>query len=378
VTASTYAVITGGGTAGHVLPALAIAEALVAAGHEPGEIHYVGAQRGIETELVGEGPYGRTFLDVVGLQRGMSRRDLAVNLQLMPKLAAATRQAIALLRRLRPRVVVSVGGYACLPAVLAGRRLGVPIVAVSYDRRPGRATALTARFAAATAVAFPDSPLPRAVVTGAPLRQKILRVDRERDRPAARDALGLPPDRFAVVVTGGSLGAGPLNEAVARYVDEHRDDSHLAVRQVVGTRFLPTAPPGRDGRSGVLHQVIGFDDRIELAYAAADLLVGRGGASTVAEVAATGTPSVLVPWAGAAEDHQRENVRWLSDQHGAVLLPEADLASLGDVVERLRGHPDERSAMSAAAAAAGQVHRSDALVGLIERVALTESAERTS
>ena len=370
MTASTYAVITGGGTAGHVLPALAIAEALVVAGHEPGEIHYVGAERGIETELVAASAYGRTFLDVVGLQRGVSRRDLAINLRLMPKLAGATRTAAALLRRLRPRVIVSVGGYASLPAAIAGLRLGVPIVAVSYDRRPGRATALTARFAAATAVAFPDSRLPRAVMTGAPLRQKILQVDRRRDREAARRSLGLPPDRFALVVTGGSLGAGPLNDAVARYVDEHRDDSQLAVRQVVGTRFLPSAPPGSDGRSGVLHQVIGFDDRIELAYAAADLFVGRGGASTVAEVAATATPAVLVPWSGAAEDHQRENVRWLSDQQGAVLLPEAELASLGDVVERLRGDPDARAALSTAAAAAGQVHRSDALVRLIERVAV--------
>jgi UDP-N-acetylglucosamine--N-acetylmuramyl-(pentapeptide) pyrophosphoryl-undecaprenol N-acetylglucosamine transferase len=370
VTVSTYAVVTGGGTAGHVLPALAVAEALVAAGHEPAEIHYVGAERGIETELVGSGPYPHTFLDVVGLQRGMSRSDLAVNLRLVPKLAAAIRQATALLRALQPRVVVSVGGYASLPAAIAGRRLGVPIVAVSYDRRPGRATALTARFAAATAVAFPDSPLPRAVVTGAPLRQNILNVDRERDRDAARRSLGLPPDRFVVVVTGGSLGAGPLNAAVARYVDEHRGDLDLAVRQVVGTRFLASAPAGQDGGSGVLHQVIGFDDRIELAYAAADLFVGRGGASTVAEVAATATPAILVPWSGAAEDHQRENVRWLSDQRAAVLLPEAELAALGAVVERLRGDPDERAALSAAAAEAGRVHRSDALVRLIERVAV--------
>jgi UDP-N-acetylglucosamine--N-acetylmuramyl-(pentapeptide) pyrophosphoryl-undecaprenol N-acetylglucosamine transferase len=292
----------------------------------------------------------------------------------MPKLAAATRRATALLRSLQPRVVVSVGGYASLPAAIAGRRLGVPIVAVSYDRRPGRATVLTARFAAATAVAFPDSPLPRAVVTGAPLRQSILHVDRGRDRDAARRSLGLPEDRFAVVVTGGSLGAGPLNDAVARYVDEHRGDPGLAVRQVVGTRFLASAPAGQDGGSGVLHQVIGFDDRIDLAYAAADLFVGRGGASTVAEVAATATPAVLVPWAGAAEDHQRENVRWLSDRHAAVLLPEAELASLGAVVERLRGDPHERAALSAAAAEAGNVHRSDALVRLIERVAVRRAA----
>ena len=97
---------------------------------------------------------------------------------MVPKLAAATRQAIGAAARLRPQVVVSVGGYASLPAVLAARRLGVPIVVVSYDRRPGRASALTARLAAASAVAFADSPLPRAVVTGAPVRRRILAVDR--------------------------------------------------------------------------------------------------------------------------------------------------------------------------------------------------------
>jgi UDP-N-acetylglucosamine--N-acetylmuramyl-(pentapeptide) pyrophosphoryl-undecaprenol N-acetylglucosamine transferase len=207
-------------------------------------------------------------------------------------------------------------------------------------------------------------------VTGAPVRQKILEIDRTTDGPAARRALGLPPDRFTVVVTGGSLGAGPLNEAIGRYVDEHRDDVGLAVRQVVGERFLAAAPPGRDGSSGVLHQVIGFDDRIELAYAAADLFIGRGGASTVAEVAVTAVPAILVPWAGAAEDHQTQNVCWLSEHRGAVLVPETGLASLGAVIERLRNDPAERQAISAAASAAGRVHRSGALRDLIERIAL--------
>jgi UDP-N-acetylglucosamine--N-acetylmuramyl-(pentapeptide) pyrophosphoryl-undecaprenol N-acetylglucosamine transferase len=373
-----FAVITGGGTAGHVVPALAIAEALVDAGHPADEIHYVGAQRGIETSLLDRSPFPHTFLDVVGLQRGLSRHDLAVNVTMAPKLLAATREAIRLLRRLRPRVVVSVGGYACLPAVLAARRLGVPIVAVSYDRRPGRATALTARLAAASAVAFAGSKLPRAVVTGAPVRREILAVDRPRDRDHARRELGLPGDRFAVVVTGGSLGSGPLNEAVVRYVDDRRGDAGLAVRHVVGDRFIDTVPAGRDDPGGVLHQVVGFDPHLELAYAAADLLIGRGGASTVAEVAVTATPAILVPWAGAAEDHQTDNVRWLADQGAAVLHPESELATLGDVIERLRAAPDERSRLAAAAGVAGQAHRGGALVDLIERTALPESPERSS
>jgi UDP-N-acetylglucosamine--N-acetylmuramyl-(pentapeptide) pyrophosphoryl-undecaprenol N-acetylglucosamine transferase len=370
----TYAVVTGGGTAGHVLPALAVAEALVAAGHAPGELHYVGAQRGIETALVGASPYPHTFLDVVGLQRGWSRHDLAVNATMVPKLIVATGRARRLLHRIRPRVVISVGGYACLPAVLAAGLLRIPVVVVSYDRRPGRATTLTARFAAACAVAFPDSRLPRAVVTGAPVRRRILDVERARDRDGARQTLGLPADRFVVAVMGGSLGAGPLNDAIGRYVESHHDDSALAVRQVVGDRFLAAAPPGRDGAAGVLHQVIGFDDRMELTYTAADLFVGRGGASTVAEVAVTGIPAILVPWAGAAEDHQTANVRWLSDQGGAVLLPQAELATLGDVIERLRGDPQELATLATAAARAGRVHRSGALVELIERLALPDSA----
>jgi UDP-N-acetylglucosamine:LPS N-acetylglucosamine transferase len=375
VTAPGFAVITGGGTAGHVLPALAIAEALVDAGHAPAEIHYVGAERGIETSLLAGSPYPHTFLDVVGLQRGMSRRDLSVNIAMPAKLFTASRQATALLRRLRPRVVVSVGGYASLPAVLAARRLGVPIVNVSYDRRPGRATALTARLAAVSAVAFTGSKLPRAVVTGAPVRRAILSVDRQRDRDDARRALALPADRFVVVVTGGSLGSGALIEAVLRYVGDHTDDAGLVVRHVVGHRFKDSVPTGHDEPGRVLHQVVAFDDRLELAYAAADLLVGRGGASTVAEVAVTGTPAILVPWAGAAEDHQTANVRWLADQRAAVLLPESELATLGVAIEELRAAPDERARLAEAARAAGHVHRSGALVDVIARTALPESAE---
>jgi UDP-N-acetylglucosamine--N-acetylmuramyl-(pentapeptide) pyrophosphoryl-undecaprenol N-acetylglucosamine transferase len=358
-----------------VLPALAIAEALVDAGHPAAAIHYVGAERGIETSLLADSPFPHTFLDVVGLQRGWSRRDLAVNVSMPPKLFTASREASALLRRLRPRVVVSVGGYASLPAVVAARRLGVPIVAVSYDRRPGRATALTARFAAASAVAFPGSTLPRAVVTGAPVRRAILSVDRQRDRDDARRALALPADRFVVVVTGGSLGSGALNDAVLRYVDERIEDAGLAVRHVVGNRFKDSVPTRRDEPGRVLHQVVGFDDRLELAYAAADLLVGRGGASTVAEVAVTGTPAILVPWAGAADDHQTANVRWLADQRAAVLLPESELTTLGVALEELRAAPAERARLADAARAAGDVHRSGALVDLIARTALPESAE---
>lgn len=364
--AGTFAVVTGGGTSGHVLPALAVAEALVARGHAPGEIHYVGACRGIETRLLPATPFPHTFLDVVGFQRRITRRNVAF----LPKLWSARRSAIRLLRELRPKVVVSVGGYASVPAVLAARALEIPVVVVSFDLLPGRASQLAARRAAVCAVAFPGSPLPRASLTGAPVRQAILDVDRAGGRSAARAELGVPDDRFLVAVMGGSQGSGVLNAAVEELVDRHRDDTGLAIRHVVGERFLAVARPALDGSDGVLYQPVGYEPDMPLVYAAADLLVGRGGASTAHEVAVTGTPAVLVPWSGAAEDHQTLNVRWLADRKAAVHLPEADLASLGDVVDRLRHDDDARLALARSARELGELHRSGALAHLVESVAL--------
>ncbi|CAN5548707.1 undecaprenyldiphospho-muramoylpentapeptide beta-N-acetylglucosaminyltransferase [soil metagenome] len=362
-----FAVVTGGGTAGHVLPALAVAEALVAAGRRPDEIHYVGSERGIETRLLPETAFPYTFFDVVGFQRRLTRR----NLGFVPKMLRSTLAARRLLRSARPAVVVSVGGYASMPAVFAARRLGIPVVVVSYDRVPGRASALAARRAAACAVAFDDSPLPRATTTGAPLRQAVLDVDRDTQRVAARLELGLDPERFVVAVMGGSQGSGVLNDAVRALVASHRDDRGLAVRHVVGERFLDSAPAPVDGSDGLRYDPIGYESRMPLVYAAADLLVGRGGASTVHEVAATGIPAVLAPWTGAAEDHQAANVRWLSDQGAAVYLAEADLHhELPALIDRLRHDRAALDALGRSAHRLGEVHRRGALADLVMSVAL--------
>ena len=361
-----FAVVTGGGTSGHVLPAIAVAEALVRRGHEPSRIHYMGAQRGIETRLLPETPFPHTFFDVVGFQRRLTR----ANAGFPPKMWRARGAAIARFRHLQPRVVVSVGGYASMPAVFAAWRLHVPLVVVSYDRFPGRASALAARRAAACAVAFPDSRLPRATLTGAPVRQAILDVDRGRDREPARAALGLPADRFTIVVVGGSQGSGVLNTAVGELLARGAADHGLTILHLAGTRFIDGVAAATDGADGVCYRPVGYEDRMALVYAAADLLIGRGGASTVHEVAVTGTPAILVPWSGAAEDHQTANVRWLSDQGAAVLIRETDVGGLGAAVIRLREQPEELAALAANASELGKVHRRGALAELIESVAL--------
>lgn len=344
----------------------------MAAGHAADDIEYVGCTRGIETRLLPDTAYPHTFFDVVGFQRSFSRRNLAF----VPKLFRARRAAIELLRRLEPRVVVSVGGYASMPAVLAARSLDIPIVVVSYDFLPGRASRLTARRAAACAVAFENSPLPNATVTGAPVRQDLLTLDRRAERARARARFEIPDDRFLVAVMGGSLGSGVLNSAIADYAAIRRDDADLAIRQVAGDRFVGTIDVVVPSDAGIIHQVVGYEPEMAAVYAAADLLVGRGGASTVHEVAATGIPAILVPWAGAADDHQTANVRWLVEAGGAVQLSEADLAQrgrLGAEIERLRHDDDSREALSEAAYARGEIHRSGALAELIEKVALASS-----
>jgi UDP-N-acetylglucosamine--N-acetylmuramyl-(pentapeptide) pyrophosphoryl-undecaprenol N-acetylglucosamine transferase len=362
-----YAVVTGGGTSGHVLPALAIMDRLAAAGHDPVTLHYVGAERGIEQRLLPPTGYGFTLLDVVGLQRSLSRR----NLMFLPKLVRATWQARRLIGTLQPRVVVNVGGYASMPATLAARLANVPIVVVSYDLRPGLASRLAARIAAATAAAFADSALPRARRTGAPIRPAIIALDRRRDRAAARSALGLPPERFVLSVFGGSLGAQVINEAVGDLVELAAARTDIAVHHVVGERWLTDAAAEHPGESGIMYHVIGYEERMPEVYAASDLMVTRSGASTIAELAATGSPAVLVPWPGAAENHQIDNARTLSNHGAAILVEQAELTGAGllALVDGFIANPASLEQLSTAAQVQGVFHRGNSLIELIEEVA---------
>jgi UDP-N-acetylglucosamine--N-acetylmuramyl-(pentapeptide) pyrophosphoryl-undecaprenol N-acetylglucosamine transferase len=344
-----------------VLPALAIADALVERGHAPSSIHYVGTTRGIETTLLPTTAYPATFLDVVGLQRSISSRNLAVG----PKLVGSVRAAMALLRELRPHVVVNVGGYASFPASWAATRLGIPLVVVSYDRRPGLVTRLLARQASAVAVAFEPSALPHAHFTGAPVGRRFVHLDRAAERAAARALLDVPADRFLVGVMCGSLGAAAINDAIADLAQRWADRDDLAIHHVVGQRFLDTSAPARDSPSGILYRVIGYEDRAAALYAAADLMVTRAGAGTLAELTTTGTPAVVVPWPDAAEHHQDDNARALADVGAVHVLDQAELHRLGDIILGYQRDAPALAQLAAASWRAGAHHRSSALVDLV-------------
>jgi undecaprenyldiphospho-muramoylpentapeptide beta-N-acetylglucosaminyltransferase len=342
--------IAGGGTGGHVVPAVAIAQALVERGHPPASIHFIGSRRGLEATMVPTAGFSVSLLP----GRGLARRLTIDNVGAVAGLVAAVARAAALVGRTRPAVMITVGGYASVAGALAAVAWRVPLVVAEQNAVPGLANRMVGRFAAACAVSFPDTPLPRAVVTGNPVRSQIVEIDRSPSgRLAARRALRLPEQSFVVAVAGGSLGARRLNDAVIELVARWAHRSDVAIRHVVGQRQYETvsATGPSSVPAGLVYQQVRFEDRMDLLLSAADLAVQRAGASTVAELTTAGLPAILIPLPGAPGDHQTANADRLAAAGAAVVIADADLDAtrLGQEIDRLIDDDGARVAMGAAA-----------------------------
>ena len=372
-----FAVIAGGGTAGHVIPALAVAEQLVDRGRSPRSVAFVGSRRPVDAALLEPTEHPRLLLEVDGLQRSLSPRAVWRSLLAAPKLVVATALATRQLRLWRPRVVVSVGGFASEPAVRAARALRVPVVVVSYDRVPGLATRRQAKHAAAVAVAFADSALPGAKHAGAPVRASVRRVSRstartDGARQKAAEVFGVDPRRLVVVAMGGSLGSQTINDAIERWVaaNSRRDD--VAVVHLVGERYAGADDASQHAsQQGALHYVRRASHaEMSDVWTLADVVVCRAGASTVAELVTVGAPSLVVPWADAAGDHQRRNARWLADAGAAIVVDEQRIASAFDTeLSKLVDDAVARERLAAKAFALGGLNRSAAIASIIEAAA---------
>jgi UDP-N-acetylglucosamine--N-acetylmuramyl-(pentapeptide) pyrophosphoryl-undecaprenol N-acetylglucosamine transferase len=315
-----FAVITGGGTSGHVMPALAIAELLIDSGFSRDQIHLVGTVNGVETKLVPPTGVSLTLLDVRGFRRKLSLVALKTNFQTVIMLSRAISNATALLQSLKPAVVISVGGYGSVAAARAARKLKIPVITVSYDRLPGRATKLQARHAAATAVAYLPTKLRNATLTGAPVRRVIRNLDLVATRDVARERLGLPKTDKVIAVIGGSLGSGFLNALTREFVEQHHDRQDLSIIHLTGERFFNSDLPEYEDQNGITYLRLPTTDSMQDIYAASDLVISRAGASTIAELATVGRASVLIPWKQSAENHQFFNAKWLGYLGGAIVL----------------------------------------------------------
>ena len=355
--------IAGGGTAGHVLPGLAVAAALVESGavSSRSDVHLVGSRRGVEVGLVPEAGFGLTVLRGRGIQRRLTPANVGAVLGLL----AGFLRAFVLLVRARPRVVLSLGGYASIPCGVAAVVLRVPLVVAEQNAVPGAANRLLGRFARASAVSFADTPLARAELTGNPVRAAIRSA--VGTRLEARQRIGVD-DRPLLVAFGGSLGARRINRAVSDFV-EGWNGGPLIVRHVVGARGWSTGEMATAVPAAVEYTAVAYEHDMPTLLAAADLVVCRSGATSVAELAVLGIPSVLVPLPGAPGDHQTANARHLAGSGGAVLLADADLdgSDLDELLGELLSDTQRRDSMAVAARSVAMPDAADRVVELILR-----------
>ena len=361
---TTYALLAGGGTAGHVLPGLAVAQALEARGHDPSTIRFVGSERGLERSLVPHAGFDVTLLP----GRGIQRRLTLANVGAVWGLLQAIVTGIGLVRRLRPSVVVVLGGYASVACAVGAVMWRVPIVVLEQNARAGAANRLAGRFAKVCAVPFPETDLPNAVVTGNPVRPEVLAVDRSRGRDRARDDLGIDRRLVMIAVVTGSLGSRRVNEAVLAAASMWAERSDLAIHHVVGSRDWDQVRRMLPITKGLQYRAVRYEDHMATVLAAADLFVGRAGGTTVAELAEVGVAGLLVPLPDSPRDHQTANAAALVRVGGAISVPDAQLTGdrLVAEVTPLIEDPARLVAMGAAARTLAHPDAAERVADLVE------------
>ena len=358
------AILAGGGTGGHVIPALAIANELKK--NYAADVLFIGTARGIENRLVPAAGYPLQLVRVGALKNV----SLMVRAKTALDLPRAVWDASRMLNEFAPDVVIGVGGYASGPAMLAAVMKHIPTLAFAPNVVPGFANRMVARFVSGAAVHFEETAeyFRRAEVTGVPVRHAFF------DIPAKR--AGIP----TLLVFGGSQGAHAINEAMIQCLPElKRQAPGIHIVHQTGERdyeetkasYRQFEGSGLDGAEHESAEVFKFIEDMPAAFARADLVVCRSGASTVAEITAAGKPAIFVPFPRAADDHQRVNAEALARSGAAVVVEEAKLEGvwLAETIAALLGDPMRLAQMSEAARSLAHPHAARDIAAMAARVA---------
>ncbi|MFM9007918.1 MAG: undecaprenyldiphospho-muramoylpentapeptide beta-N-acetylglucosaminyltransferase [Bacteroidota bacterium] len=358
-------VISGGGTGGHIFPAIAIANALRSIRPET-EFLFVGAEGRMEMEKVPAAGY-----DIVGLPIAGIKRELSVdNLRFPFKLVRSLMKAGSVVRKFNPDVAVGVGGYASGPMLYIASRRGVPTLIQEQNSFPGITNRLLSRKASAICVAYPGMerffPADRIVFTGNPVRKELLDTAGLRDE--AFRFFGLDPSLPTLLVVGGSQGARSINQAVRSGI-ELLNAAGVQLIWQTGKAFLQDARKAV-APLGAKAWVDAFITRMDLAYANSDVVIGRAGASTVSELCIVRKPAILVPLPTAAEDHQTKNCKALVDQGAAILVTDDQASSrlIHDALELLR-NPDRRRSLAEKLGSLARPHAAEEIAQHVIRIA---------
>ena len=355
--------ISGGGTGGHIFPALSIARR-----HPDAEILFVGAEGRMEMERVPAAGYR-----IVGLPvSGFDRKRLWRNFKVLFRLWKSIRRARKLVADFKPDIAVGVGGYASGPTLKAAQRAGVPTLLQEQNSYPGVTNKLLAPRAAAICVAYPGTerffPSEKIVLTGNPVRPALLAYG--ASQAEAKAALGFDPSRPLVLVVGGSLGARTLNSAIISAIESGKaQKAPFMLMWQTGKADHERCHSTMEACRPANVRASAFISDMAQAYRAADLVVARAGAGTISELELLGKPVILVPSPNVAEDHQRHNAEALSTRGAAVMVLDADAAaSLWPEIERLASDKDALAGLGANIAAMALRESDEKIVDQIDRI----------
>lgn len=317
-------IISGGGTGGHIYPAIAIANALKE--QDPAiEILFVGAEGKMEMEKVPKAGYSIIGLPIVGIKRELSVDNLAFPIKLVKSLLKAK----SILKDFKPDVAVGVGGFASGPLLMMASLTGIPTLIQEQNSHAGITNKLLAKKAKAICVAYPGMdaffPNEKLRVLGNPVRTDILNADVKREAGLAH--FGFDPKKKTLFVMGGSLGARTINESIYAGLEQLVDTGYQVLWQT-GKLFIDKAKQKIEEKKFTSVKAFDFIYEMDLAYAVADAVVSRAGALSVSELCLAKKPSILVPFPAAAEDHQTKNAMSLVSQEAALLIKDKDAAEL--------------------------------------------------
>lgn len=352
-------IISGGGTGGHIFPAIAVADALKRISPSV-EILFVGALGKMEMQKVPAAGYRIIGLDITGLQRKISVSNLLFPFRLIKSYFKAR----AIIREFRPQVVLGTGGFASGPLLYAATGMGIPSIIQEQNSYPGITNRSLGKRVKRVCVAYPGLEeffeSEKIILTGNPVRYDI-----ENNKWSREDAtrhFGLNPERPVILVYGGSLGALAINQGTLNALKSWSENGYQLIWQTGNPFFAQAETAVKNGYSETV-RVMPFIDKMDAAYAAADLVVGRAGAIAVSELCLNGKPSILVPLPTAAEDHQTKNARALEVRNAAVLLPNQSApTALAEFVTKLMNDEKRRDELSDNIAAMAVRNSADSIV----------------
>lgn len=350
-------IISGGGTGGHIYPALTIARAIKEI--EPSDILFVGTKQGLEADIVPKEGFPFATVDASGIERRLTMG----NLRALFKTFAGLFESLAVIRRFRPDVVIGTGGYVCGPVLLTASLLGIPAIIQEQNVIPGVTNRILARFVGRIAVGYSEAAKnfgasrDKVVVTGNPVRPEVLTATRE----GGLAALGLSPGKLTILVAGGSRGARSINTAMADVHARFAGRPEIQILHATGSGEYNNIVGLLSGRGIDIAKtgnisIVPYLYNMPQALAATDLAVFRAGAIGLAELTARGIPAVLIPYPYAAENHQEHNARVLESRGAALVIRDADLGGshLADTIEALLGDPARLAAMAKASKELGR------------------------